>query len=78
MILQGSKLRVDNIFSLKKNDICAQVADLGIGTVHCSTDLATLSYDLSDLIEVTDNYGDANNELDHLLARLDGWTKAGT
>jgi len=29
-----------------------EVADLGIGTVHCSTDLATLSYDLSDLIEV--------------------------
>ena len=56
-----------------------QVADLGIGTVHCSTDLATLSYDLSDLIEVLANYDvDANNELDHLLARLDGWTKAGT
>merc|ERR1719234_372669 len=29
-----------------------EVADLGIGTVHCSTDLAALSYDLSDLIEV--------------------------
>ena len=27
--------------------------DLGIGTVQCSTDLASLSYDLSDLIEVT-------------------------
>ena len=36
----------------------AQVADLGIGTVHCSTDLAALSYDLSDLIEVLDNYAD--------------------
>jgi len=29
-----------------------EVADLGIGTVQCSTDLASLSYDLSDLIEV--------------------------
>ena len=35
-----------------------QVADLGIGTVHCSTDLATLSYDLSDLIEVLANHDD--------------------
>ena len=33
--------------------IFVQFADLGIEHVQCSTDLATLPYDLSNLIEVT-------------------------
>ena len=33
-------------------EMCRQVQDLGIETVHCSTDLASFSYNLTHLIEV--------------------------
>ena len=36
-----------------RTTIFVQFADLGIEHVQCSTDLATLPYDLSNLIEVT-------------------------
>ena len=67
-------------------EMCRQVQDLGIETVHCSTDLASFSYNLTHLIEVLvpddegerqQLYGDAYDELD-LCARLDGLTKTGT
>ena len=53
-----------------------QVQDLGIETVHCSTDLASFSYNLTHLIEVRHLMMMLYDELD-LCARLDGLTKTG-
>ena len=41
------------IATTTRTTIFVQFADLGIEHVQCSTDLATLPYDLSNLIEVT-------------------------
>ena len=42
----GIRVRENNV------EMYRQVQDLGIETVHCSTDLASFSYNLTHLIEV--------------------------
>ena len=76
-----SKLHIEDILSDLKW-LLYQVEDLGIGTVQCSTDLASLSYDLSDLIEVTAPHSEGKRQwLFHgldLCTRSAGSTRAGT
>ena len=50
--IPSSQLDVNFGIYPRNNDISAQVEDLQIGTIRCSTDLATVDYNLKNLFEV--------------------------